>query len=242
MREMVARMRIDRGSRCVSDLLVAAVVFVGAHVGIASTPIRAQIVASVGERAYTILYSLVAAVTLGWLIIAYGRAPHEPLLPTGTALRALPLVTMPVILLLLVGGLTAPNPTAVGQAPDPDAPEPVRGMLRVTRHPLMWAIGLWALTHLLATGDQASVLFFGSFAALALGGTFLLDAKHTARNRPGWGVFLQRTSNLPLLAIVERRQRFVAGEIGLKVPAVAAALYIALLVAHGWLFGASPWP
>ena len=225
-----------------SDLLVAAVVFIGAHVGIASTPIRGQLVASIGERAYTILFSLVAAVTLVWLVIAYGRAPYEPLLPTGTVLRGLPLVTMPLALLLLVGGLAAPNPMAVGQAPDPDAPEPARGILRVTRHPLMWALGLWALAHLLATGDRASVLFFGAFAALALGGTFLLDAKHTARNRPGWGIFLQRTSNLPLLAIVERRQRLVPAEIGLKVPAIAIALYVALLAAHGWLFGASPWP
>jgi len=225
-----------------SDLLVAAVVFIGSHVGIASTPIRAQLVASIGERRYRVLYSLVAAVTLVWLAIAYRRAPVEPVWVAGDLLRLLPLVAMPFALLLLVGGLTAPNPTAVGQAPDPDAPEPAHGMLRVTRHPVMWGIALWAAAHVAANGDLASILFFGSLGALALGGTVLLDAKHTARNAPGWGVFLQRTSNLPLAAILERRQRLDLTEIGLRAPIVAVALYVGLLLLHPWLFGAPAWP
>lgn len=225
-----------------SDLLVAAVVFIGSHVGIASTPIRAQLVASIGERRYRVLYSAVAAVTLVWLAIAYRRAPVEPVWMAGHLLQLLPLLAMPFALLLLVGGLTAPNPTAVGQAPDPDAPEPARGMLRVTRHPVMWGIALWAVTHVAANGDLASILFFGSFAVLALGGTMLLDTKHTARNAPGWGVFLQRTSNVPLAAILERRQRLVLAEIGLRAPIVALALYAGLLLLHSWLFGTQAWP
>jgi uncharacterized membrane protein len=222
-----------------NDLLVAAVVFLGSHVGIASTPLRAQLVGSIGERRYRILYSLLAVVTLVWLVIAYGRAPQVPLW-AGSPWVAL--VLMPLALLLLVGGLAGPNPTAIGQAPDPDAPEPARGVLRITRHPIMWGTGLWGLGHLAAAGDLASALFFGTLALLALGGTFLLDAKHTARNAPGWGVFLQRTSNLPFLAIAERRQRIAPAEIGLRVLGPALALLAALLVLHPWLFGVSALP
>ena len=84
---------------------------------------------------------------------------------------------------------------------------PATGIIRVTRHPFMWGVGLWALLHLAANGDEASVIFFGSLAVLALVGTLLIDARRTRENAPGWGVFLQATSNLPFAAILERRQR-----------------------------------
>jgi uncharacterized membrane protein len=111
-------------------------------------------------------------------------------------------------------------------------------MLRVTRHPVMWGIFLWAVVHLLANGDMASVLFFGTFATLAMVGTHVIDLKRTRRNEPGWGVFMQATSNVPFLAIAERRQRFRPREIGLTRVAAALALYVLLIVIHPWLFGA----
>jgi uncharacterized membrane protein len=128
----------------------------------------------------------------------------------------------------------------VGRKPDPDAREPATGMLRITRHPVMWAIGLWALSHLLANGDLASILFFGTFTVMALAGTLLIDAKRTRRPPAGWGVFLQATSNVPFAAILERRQRFVPREIGLTRVAGALGLYVVLLWAHPYLFNASP--
>jgi uncharacterized membrane protein len=127
----------------------------------------------------------------------------------------------------------------VGQRPDPDG-TPATGVIRITRHPFMWGIALWALLHLAANGDVASVLFFGSLAALALVGTFLIDARRTRENAPGWGVFLQATSNLPFVAILERRQKLVAGEIGLWRVALALAAYVVLFWLHPWLFGVSP--
>ncbi len=71
-------------------------------------------------------------------------------------------------------------------------------------------------------------------------GTFLIDARRTRENAPGWGVFLQATSNLPFVAILERRQKLVAGEIGLWRVALALAAYVVLFWLHPWLFGVSP--
>ncbi|MEZ5859488.1 MAG: NnrU family protein [Geminicoccaceae bacterium] len=152
-----------------NDIVVAALFFVGTHIGIAATPLRAELIERVGERLYRLLFSLVSVVALVWLIIAYGRAPTAPL-SFGAPAAGLPALVMPIALLLLVTASPQPNPTAVGQAPDPDAPQPARGMLRVTRHPLMWGIALWAASHLLANPDTASVVFFGAFVVLALGG------------------------------------------------------------------------
>jgi uncharacterized membrane protein len=104
----------------------------------------------------------------------------------------------------------------------------------------MWGVGIWALLHLAANGDQASLIFFGSLALLALGGTVLIDQRRTRENPPGWGVFLQATSNLPFAAILERRQKLVPGEIGLWRIALALALYVALFWLHPMLFGVAP--
>jgi uncharacterized membrane protein len=225
-----------------SNLVVAALFLIGTHVGIASSQIRTALIHRLGEPAYLVLYSLLAVVAIGWLVVAWRAAPLVPLWRVGLGLRDVPLVLMPIALLLVVCALSGPNPTAVGQNPDPDARDPATGILRVTRHPLMWGVGLWALAHILVNGDQASVIFFGTFAVLALGGAALIDLKRAQRGGPGWGVFLQATSNVPLVAIAQHRQRFVPREIGLARVAAALGLYVLLLWAHPYLFGVSPLP
>lgn len=225
-----------------SNLVIAALFLVGTHLGIASTQLRPQLVATIGEGPYRILYSLIALVAIAWLAHAWGAAPIRPLWTPGPGLRHFPLLVMPVVCLLLVCALSQRNPTALGQAPDPDSAEPARGIVRVTRHPMMWAVALWAIGHILANGDLASLVFFGAFAILALAGTVLIDARRTEARPPGWGVFLQRTSNVPFQAILERRQKLVPAEIGLARLAAALALYVALIWLHPRLFGVAVTP
>ncbi|MDX6750001.1 NnrU family protein [Geminicoccaceae bacterium 1502E] len=220
-----------------NDLLVATLFLIGTHFGLASRPLREQLVSTLGEGLYRILYSLVAVLALVWLVVAWRSAPWIPLWEPGPALRHVPLLVMPLALLLVITALSAPNPTAVGQRPDADAAEPARGMLRVTRHPLLWGVALWAAAHMLANGDLAAVLFFGAFLVLALAGTVVIDARRSRANPPGWGVFLQRTSNLPFAAILDKRQRLVASEIGLARLAAALALFLVLVLLHPFLFG-----
>ena len=222
------------------NLFVAALFLLGTHFGIASTSLRHELIGRVGERAYRAIYSLLAIMAFAWLITAWRAAPIVPLWSAGSGLRHLTLTLMPLAFLLLVCAVTAPNPTVVGQRPDPDAGAPASGIIRVTRHPFLWGVALWAALHFLANGDEASLVFFGTFLVLALAGTFLLDARRTRENAPGWGVFLQATSSIPLAAIVDGRQRFVVGEIGLWRVALALALYVLFVWWHPWLFGVSP--
>ncbi len=220
-----------------TGLLIAASFLVGTHLGLAAPSVRVQLVAALGERPYRLLYSLIALVAIVWLVHAWKAAPFVPLWTPGPGLRHLPLLVMPFSCLLLVCALSQRNPTALGQAPDPDAAEPARGIVRVTRHPMLWAVALWALVHVVANGDLAASIFFGAFALLALLGTLSIDARRTEERQPGWGVFLQRTSNLPFQAILQGRQKFVPGEIGLARLTAALALYVALAWAHPRLFG-----
>src|SRR5690606_17261651 len=153
---------------------------------LSSTTLRGTLREKLGERGYLALYSALALVTLSWMAVAYGHAPYVPLWDLGRLGRHVPLVVVPIASILLVGGLVAPNPTAVGMERAAAADDPAPGVLRVTRHPVMWAIGLWALAHLAPNGDAASLVFFGALAALALGGTVLIDRKKRLALGSNW--------------------------------------------------------
>jgi len=219
------------------QLSAATAAFILTHF-VSSTPLRARIAASIGERGYLGAYSLVALAALGWMIYAYGRAPVEPLWP---GLRLVPVVVMPFAFVFIVAGLTAKNPTAVGQQKLLDAEDPARGILRVTRHPLMWGILLWAGAHVLARGDAKSLLFFGGFLFVAGLGTRLIDARK-ARDMPeAWQRFAAMTSNVPFVAIAQGRNRFRPVEVGFVKVLVALIVYGGTMLAHRWLFGVLAW-
>ena len=227
------------------ELTLAAAVFLVTHFGISSSPLRTALVNWIGEGPYTALYSAIALAAIVWLSRAYNAAPPGPVLwwlPDVGAYAAI--VVLPLALVLLVGGVSRPNPTAVGGDRLLDTIRPARGALRITRHPVMWAIALWALSHLLANGDLASVVFFGSLAGLALIGTLAIDRKHRRRQGDAFNRFADATSNLPFVAIAARRQSFgkAVVEIGGLRFAAAVALYAVLLHLHQWLFGVSPYP
>ncbi len=213
------------------------------HFGMSSTPLRAALVARLGEGPYRGLYSLVAALALWWLIAAYADAPHRPLWAPAPWQAWVPLAVLPAALLLVVAGLSTPNPTAAGQEALLTRGEPpVRGVLRVTRNPFLWGVGLWALAHLVPNGDLASLILFGSLAVLALAGAALIDAKLARRLGPAWDRYARQTSNLPFAAILAGRQTFAGREIGWWRVAVALLLYAGLLHLHRPLFGVSPLP
>ncbi|HXF66381.1 MAG TPA: NnrU family protein [Burkholderiales bacterium] len=221
------------------NLLLACAVFLATH-GVASTPLRARLVAALGERGYLGLYSAVALAALGWMILAYSSAPYIALWQPG-ALRWLPAALMPLATTLVASGLMARNPALIGQEHALRAAEPARGILRVTRHPVMWGIALWAALHVAARGDLAALVFFGSFLALAAGGTALIDARRRAALGPVWERYAAATSNVPFAAILSRRNRLAPAEIGCKPLAAGLALYLALLAAHEPLIGARPY-
>jgi uncharacterized membrane protein len=203
---------------------------------VSSTPLRPALVAAMGEWPYRGLYSLVAAVTLGWMIWAYAQAPRAELL--WTPLRLLPLLVMPFSLILVVAGYWR-NPTMVGADKLLKSDDPARGMIRITRHPLMWGIMLWAVAHVLARADLNAIVFFGGFFLLAALGTVLMDARK--KENPDFQRFAAVTSNLPFVAVAQGRNRIVWGEIGWTRPAIGVGAFAVLLLLHPWLFGARPW-
>ena len=195
-----------------------------------------------GEAPFQGLYSLTVAVALAGMIWSYSEAPHVELWPAVRATGFVPLVIMPFALWLAVAGLSTRAPTQVGGSSTLYLAEPAAGILRVTRHPQLWAWTLWSGSHITANGDLASLVFFAAFALLALLGMLHIDHRRARSHGAEWVAFAAVTSLVPFQAILQGRNKLVLGELGAFRLALSAAVYVALLLGHAYLFGASPWP
>lgn len=217
-------------------LICAAILFLVTHLGVSSTPLRGMLVGAMGEQAYLGVYSLISAVTIGLLIYAYVQVPHTDFLwVPGVAAHAFAKGIMPFAFVLLVGGLMAKNPTAV--MADAAVDEPLDGMLKIVRHPVQWAILLWAVAHIVANGDSASIIFFGTFATLSAVGMLAMDAKRRPRPEAAWQAFYVHTSYWPFGALLTGRAKLAAADMNWLAVGIGVVLFVLVYVFHGYIAG-----
>jgi uncharacterized membrane protein len=222
------------------DLVAATVFFLGIHLGIAGTRVRDAIVARTGEKVFRISFAALSIAGLVWLIRAYSRAPVVAVWSPPSWMIYVTIALAFVGAMYVVIGLLTPTPTTVNRGKLLESPDVVRGVVRITRHPFLWGVALWALGHLLVNGDAASMLVFGMFLVLAIIGTVSIDAKRRRRYGDKWDRFAAATSNVPFAAIASGRNRFSLGEIGLWRIAVAIAVLATTLYLHAAVFGGAP--
>lgn len=134
-------------------LLLGLLLFLGAHsVQIFAPGSRDALIARFGEGGYKGLYSVVAAIGLVLIVVGYGAAREAPVIlydpPTATRHIAL-LLMLPVFPLLLAAYLPGRIKAAA-------------------KHPMLLAVKVWALAHLLANGTLADLLLFAGFLAWAV--------------------------------------------------------------------------
>jgi len=216
------------------DLIAACAYFLLIHFAVSGTRLRDVLTGKLGEGPYQGLFSVATLFGLLWMIYAYDRAP---LIPTwGLLLGFRPAAYVLVFVAFLFGviGYLTPSPTQVGMESRLD-PENVRGMVRITRHPFLWGVGLWAATHLVLNGDVASLILFGTLLVLAIGGTGAIDAKRRRKFAGQWQKFAQATSSVPFAAIARGSNRLgpALAEIGAWRIIAAIVLYGVAFYLHG---------
>lgn len=227
------------------ELALACAVFLGIHLLIAGTRLRDACVAVMGEGGYLAGFSLASVAVIVWLSLTFNAAlagDNPQLWYLGEGVKHAGGIVMLLAFLLAVPGILTPNPTSVGQAALAGRDDVVRGMLRVTRHPFLWGVAIWAAFHLLANGDQASALFFGSFLALAVAGTASIDAKRKRKSPDEWSRFAAVTSNVPFAAILTGRNRLSIRELVTWRQLVAVIAFLAVFLTHHIIFSVSPFP
>lgn len=208
-------------------LIAANVAFVGTHFAM-SHPLRASMVKALGAGGFQAAYSVVSFATLGWVYFAFKAAPPADLPGSGDAgWIAATIITWPAMVLLagsLIGNPALPTPLAEAQA----RAEP-KGVFLVTRHPMMWGIGLWAISHIALMWSTRTLVTALAMGVLALVGARLQDAKKEALMGEAWAAWESKTSYWPHLG-----QLFSVG----AVPLVAGtALWLAGTWVHLWQAG-----
>ena len=181
------------------QLELAAASFVGSHF-LLSHPLRRPFASTLGERAFLLLYSLVAFATLGWMILAAGNVgPEELRWQPGTVLIVIASLLTWIGTVLLVGSF-AKNPAVPHQgARSRDFGNP-RGVFRITRHPMMWGFGLWAVSHALVNPTPSGLVIAEAVFVLAILGAAFQDFKKRRLVGGAWRQWEGRTSFFPFLS------------------------------------------
>lgn len=219
-------------------LVIAALVWLGIHVGIAGTRLREALVSRMGEGLFRGVFSGLSIAALVFLVQAWRTAPTTLLWYAAGWLRWLLVAVMLAAFVLFVAAVGRRSPTMVG--PPGAAATPPRGIQRVTRHPMLWSFALWAAVHVVGNGDTAAIVFFGTFLVTALAGMPSIDAKLARRDPALWQALSAATSIVPFVAIAQGRNRFVPGEIGWLVVLIAVVAWAVVLFLHPLLFGVAP--
>src|SRR5689334_4820988 len=95
-------------------LLLAALLWIGVHVGIAGTALRGAIVPRTGGGGFRGAFTVVSFVAIALLVRAWNAAETTPLWYAPDALRWLLVLLMLPAFILFVASVARPNPTAVG--------------------------------------------------------------------------------------------------------------------------------
>src|SRR5207249_3906558 len=130
------------GSEMFERLALAAFLWFAIHAFIAGSELRWVLSRRLGEVGFRGFFSVLSLASLLFLIQAYRRAGFYPLWFAPKPIHWLPLVVMPLVLALIVGAFSVPNPTLVGAEKILERTDAARGVLRITRHPFLWGVAL----------------------------------------------------------------------------------------------------
>jgi uncharacterized membrane protein len=173
-------------------LALFAAAFVGTHF-LLSHPLRGPLVARMGTRRFRLVYTLVSFATFQPMLWFYRRIGDQPTrwdVPDwGWSTAA---VVMWFAAILLVGSFVG-NPALPG-APSADRP---RGVLAITRHPMMWSFALWAIVHAALVATPKALLLDGAILVLALGGAYGQDIKKRRLLGDRWHEWIAQTAFWP---------------------------------------------
>ncbi len=220
------------------ELAIASAAFVGSHMVLSGRAVRPRLIGTLGEWPFRALYTAVSLATFIWMFKAFGNAPFMELWPPMKALNILAVAVMLPACILLVSGLTSANPSGI--ALDLLREGSDTGILKITRQPVMWGVGLWALAHMAVNGDIASLIFFAALAVLALAGAAMLDRRKTAAGGARWRALSAETSFLPFAAVLGGRAKVTLSGVGWWRIGGGIALFVFLFYFHDRLFGGPP--
>ena len=137
-----------------TQLILGLILFLGAHsVRIWADGWRNQTIEAYGEKAFKGVYALVSILGFYLLVVGYGEARLQTV-----ALWNPPIFTKHISLLLMLLSSILLMATYI----------PRNHFKMRLGHPMVLSVKVWALSHLLANGNLADLVLFGSFLIWAV--------------------------------------------------------------------------
>jgi uncharacterized membrane protein len=212
-------------------LIIAISAFVAGH-ELLSHPLRAPLVAKLGDRGFMLVYSVVALGTLGIAVQLWKAIEPNRLWTAPNWLHIVCVIAMAFAAILFVGSVTAPNPALMGM---PAGGRP-RGVQRITRHPMMWGFAIWGIVHIIMSADSRTIVLASGIITLALFGAAMQDGKKKAQN-PAYGDHMAATGFMPFGAQLRGRAAWSSALPGLVATVGGLALWALLLWGHPLVIG-----
>ena len=150
-------------------LIVGLVLFFAVHVFSSVRGARQKLIARIGEGPYKGLYSIVSVAGFALIVVGMMKVRPVELWTPPEWGRYAAIWFMPFAFISLIAAYVPGN------------------IKRMTAHPMLWGVTLWALLHLLANGDLAGLLLFGSFGLYsvhAMSSQSARGAKPATQRRP----------------------------------------------------------
>ena len=187
-------------------LLLGLIVFLGVHsVRIVANDWRTQFCTRHGELLWKSVYALLSLLGMALLVWGFSLARQQPvqLWSPPLAMRHLASLLTLISFVLLAAAYIPGN-----------------GLKARLHHPMVLAVKVWALAHLLANGNLAHLLLFGSFLAWAI-----LDYAAARRRDRAAGTLYRRGNS---------------GATGITVATGLAGWVVFAFWLHGMLIGIRP--
>lgn len=189
-------------------LVAGLLLFLGAHsIRISGDTLRDRLIENLGLARYKALYAIVSLLGFGLLVYGFGIARDSPVVlwSPPPALRYLTYL-LTLLSMVLMAAVYVPRNAIKAR----------------THHPMVLSVKAWALAHLLANGNLAHLVLFGSILVWSV----LLFKASRARDKRLQVVYAPGNRGSTLLTL----------EIGL------AMWLIFVAWAHGWLTGVQVLP
>ena len=215
-----------------TGLIVAVSAFVASH-ELLSHALRKPVVAVVGEKLFPLVYSLVALATFGWAVLEWRATPPDTLWTVPPGLHIVGAIAMLFAAILFVGSVTAPNPALMGGKVGTGP----QGVQRITRHPMMWSFAIWAIVHIILSGDGRTVVLASGILVMALLGASMQDRKKRGQVT-GYAAHEAATGFVPFAAQAGGRAAWRTALPGWVALIGGTVLFAVLIWAHPQIIGA----
>lgn len=186
-------------------LILGLVLFLGLHLIRTVLPgVRAAMVERLGLNGWKVVHATLAILSMMIIIYGYSIAPVVNVWFPPMGMNHLTITLMLIATICLVAGLL-----------------PAGRIVVLTKHPMVLAIKIWALSHLLSNGDERSIILFAAFLA--------------------WGVILRISMKRRLRAGEIVPKQFVSAKYDLYAVVLGIAVWAAITFKlHELLIGVAP--